>query len=74
MAVHLILRDRYLHSVQWNGTVDTSSLRGNLDTGERPVGTQNLENPRKRHINANTNLYTLSVYKIKKALNGRRFL
>lgn len=36
VAARLILRDRYLHSVLWNETGDTSSLRGSQGTEERP--------------------------------------
>lgn len=39
VAAHLIQRDRYLHSVLWNETGDTSSVKGSLDTEERPVNT-----------------------------------
>lgn len=36
VAEHLIQRGRYLHSVLWNETGDTSSVRGSLGTEERP--------------------------------------
>ena len=39
VAEHLILKDRYLHSVPWDETGDTSSVRGSLDTEKRPVNT-----------------------------------
>lgn len=40
VAEHLIQMDRYLHSVLWNETGDTSSVKGSLDTEEHPVNTQ----------------------------------
>lgn len=40
VAEHQILRDRYLHSVLWNETGDTSSVKGSLGTEERPVNTE----------------------------------
>lgn len=36
-AEHLIQMDTYLHSVLWNESGDTSSVRGTLDTEERPL-------------------------------------
>lgn len=36
LAVSPFLRDRYLHNVAWNGSGDTSSLRGSQDTEKRP--------------------------------------
>lgn len=35
-AEHLIQRDTYLHSVLWNETEDTNSVRGSPDTEEHP--------------------------------------
>lgn len=37
VAELLIQRDRCLHNAQWNETEDTSSVRGSLDTEERPL-------------------------------------
>lgn len=39
-AGHLIQTDTSLHSVQWNVTAGTSSVRGSLNTGKRPVTTK----------------------------------
>lgn len=36
VAEHLIQMDRYLHSVLWNETGGTSSVKGSLDTEEHP--------------------------------------
>lgn len=35
-----IQTDTSLHSVQWNVTAGTSSVRGSLNTGKRPVTTK----------------------------------
>lgn len=37
VAERLIPRDRCLHSVLWNETGDTSSVKGSRDTEERPL-------------------------------------
>lgn len=39
-AEHLIQTDTCLHSVLWNETGDTSSVRGSPDTEKHPVNTK----------------------------------
>lgn len=40
VAERLIPRDRYLHSVLWNETGDTSNVKGSLDIEGHPVNTK----------------------------------